>query len=416
MQNIVIDKPYQFVPPLRHRWWPAVLQPFLPWYLNRVWGVTSVECRNVEPLRASVAAGDGIVLAPNHCRLCDPMVLGSLTPHIGTPLHAIGSWHLFMQDRTSAWMARMCGAFSIYREGMDRQSVNTAIDIIEHARRPLIIFPEGVVSRTNDIFHELLEGASFIARSAAKKRAKHDQPGRVVVFPIALKYYFRGDLQATLEPVLADIEHRLSWQSQNHLPLFDRIVKMGGALLCLKEIEYLGRPQEGTLFERLARLIDHLLMPLEDEWLQGKREPHVVARVKKLRSAILADMVGGAISPEERDRRWRQLADIYLAQQLSWYPPDYLRSRPTPERLLETVERFEEDLTDAARVHRPLECVIEVGEAIEVSPERDRAAKTDPLLSAIHEQVQGMLDRLADATVPLPWAVRQSAAMETASV
>jgi hypothetical protein len=83
---------------------------------------------------------------------------------------------------------------------------------------------------------------------------------------------------------------------------------------------------------------------------------------------------------------------------------------------LETVERFEEDLTDTARVHRPLECVIQVGEAIEVSPERDRVAKTDPLLAAIREQLQGMLDRLNDETAPLSSAVCQSAAMETAPV
>ena len=38
---------------------------------------------------------------------------------------------------------------------------------------------------------------------------------------------------------------------------------------------------------------------------------------------------------------------------------------PTPERLLETVERYEEDLTDAARPHSPIHAVISVGEAME---------------------------------------------------
>ena len=37
---------------------------------------------------------------------------------------------------------------------------------------------------------------------------------------------------------------------------------------------------------------------------------------------------------------------IYLAGQLACYPPDYLAANPTPERLLETVERFEEDRFD----------------------------------------------------------------------
>ena len=401
MQNVIIDKPYKFVPPIHGRFWPAVLQPGLPFYLDKVWGITSIECRGVESLRQSVLDGHGILLTPNHVRPCDPMVLGRLTPQIGTPLHAMASWHLFHQGRLDAFLARRAGAFSVYREGMDRQAVNAAVDILEHVRRPLVIFPEGVVTRTNDIFQELLEGTSFIARTAAKRRAKASPAGKVVVHPIALKYFFRGDLAATTEPVLEMIEHRLSWQPQRDLSLVERIVKVGSALLSLKEIEYCGRPQDGSLHERLARLIDHLLVPLEDQWCHGKRDGHIVARVKRLRSAILPDMVSGEISPAERDRRWRQLADIYLAQQLSWYPPDYVRSRPTPERILETVERFEEDLTDRARVHRPLHCVIQVAEAIEVSPERERGSAIDPLLARIHEQVQAMLDRLADESQPM---------------
>jgi 1-acyl-sn-glycerol-3-phosphate acyltransferase len=401
---VVIDKPYQFIPPVYGKFWPAAFAPLMPYYLNRVWGIASVECRGTESLRQSVREGHGIVLAPNHPRPCDPLVLGGLIPHIGTPLFAIASWHLFMQGRGTHWFLRRCGAFSIYREGMDRQAVNTAIDILERALRPLVIFPEGVVTRTNDRLTELQEGTAFIARTAAKKRAK--QGGKVVLHPIAIKYYFRGDLHATVEPVLTEIEHRLSWQPQRELTLIERIAKLGSALLSLKEIEYLGRPQSGTLHERLLRLIDCILAPLEDEWAQGKHDGHVVARVKRLRAAILPDMVAGEVTEAERERRWRQLADMYLAQQLCWYPPDYVASRPSAERLLETVERIEEDLTDEARTHRPLHCVIQVAEAIEVSPERDRSAATDPLLARTREVIQEMVDRLSEASpvldLPLP--------------
>ncbi len=65
------------------------------------------------------------------------------------------------------------------------------------------------------------------------------------------------------------------------------------------------------------------------------------------------------------------------------------------DRLLETIERFEEDLTDQVRVHGHLKAVIEVGPPIPVSPERDRRAAVDPLMVEIERQLQGMLDRLA---------------------
>ena len=88
----------------------------------------------------------------------------------------------------------------------------------------------------------------------------------------------------------------------------------------------------------------------------------------------------------------RDRADIYLAQQLHCYSGDYLADDPTPERLLETIERYEEDLTDTARVHAPIRAVISVGEAIEASPTRDRNADSDPLVEEIRRQLGEMLE------------------------
>src|SRR5207247_2715646 len=96
-----------------------------------------------------------------------------------------------------------------------------------------------------------------------------------------------------------------------------------------KEIEYVGASQAGGVVERLPRLLDHLLEPLEREWNGGRREPNTMARVKRLRTAILPDMVHGELTEEESTRRWRQLADLYLAQQLPRYAGDFLLDSPT---------------------------------------------------------------------------------------
>ena len=405
MQNIIIDQPYQFVPPRRSRFWPALLQLGLPRYLRKRYGIEGADCRGTEHLRDSLAQGHGVLLAPNHCRPCDPMVLGLLARAVRRPFHVMASWHLFRQSSGLAWLLPRIGAFSVYREGLDREALKTAIDILKQARRPLVIFPEGMISRTNDRIGNLMEGTAFIARAAARQRAAATPPQKVVIHPVAIRYLFAGDLTAALTPVLAEIEARLSWRPQSDASLLERIAKVGGALLALKEMEYLGQPQSGGVPERLGRLIDHLLQPLEQEWLKGQREGDVVARVKRLRSAILPEMVAGEITEAERTRRWRQLADLYLAQQLSCYPPDYIRSRPTPERMLETVERFEEDLTDQTRVHHPLRVVMEVGPALAVSPDRERGTATDPLMQKLREQLEAGLAHLA----------RESIAVEAAS-
>jgi hypothetical protein len=56
-------------------------------------------------------------------------------------------------------------------------------------------------------------------------------------------------------------------------------------------------------------------------------------------------------------------------------------------------------MTDVVRIHTPMRAVVEVGEAIEVSPERARGTDTDPLMIAIREQLETMLARTAR---PLP--------------
>jgi hypothetical protein len=394
--DVVSEKPYRFVPPYHGELWCDVMQRFLPAYLARFWGIEHVECRNVERLRASLATGHGILLAPNHTRHCDPFVMGRLSRTAGSHFFQMASWHLFMNGGWQPWMLRRLGAFSVFREGMDRAAINTAIEILVTAERPLVIFPEGVMSRANDLLNPLLEGTAFIARTAAKRRAKSTPPGEVVVHPVAVKYRFHGDLRAAIEPVIEEIERRLSWRPRRELGLLERLGKLADAFLSLKELEYSGAAQSGSIDERQTRLIEHLLRPLEAVWANGEADGHIFARTKRLRAAILADLVKTEISKEEKEQRWRQLAECQLAQQLALYPPGYVEANSPPERVLETVERFEEDLTGRARIHRPMSATIQVGEAIAVAPERDRKAAADPVLESIAAQLESMLALLAD--------------------
>jgi 1-acyl-sn-glycerol-3-phosphate acyltransferase len=395
VQNIVIDKPYAFVPPDHGTFWArGLVRTLLPWYLRSKHGVISYEHIGVERLKASVAAGHGIVLAPNHSRPCDPMVLFPLGLAVNAPIHIMASWHLFMEGRFQSWMLRHVGVFSVYREGLDRDALKCAIQILTEAKRPLVLFPEGVISRSNDRLNHLMDGTVFIARNAAKQRAGQSPPGKVVMHPVAIRYFFLGPIGPAIGPVLEEIERRLSWRPQIGQPMTDRIIRVGEALLTLKELEYEGKPQPGAIAERIDRLINHLLVPLEQEWLKGKRESDIVGRVKALRAAILPDLVAEKVDEAERARRWRELADIYLAQQLACYPPDYVAGNATPERMLETVERFEEDLTDAVRVHRPIHAAIEVGEAIEVPPGRDRGSESDSLMVELRRSIETMMEGL----------------------
>jgi hypothetical protein len=113
-------------------------------------------------------------------------------------------------------------------------------------------------------------------------------------------------------------------------------------------------------------------------------------------------MIAGKVSPEERASRWRDLAACYYAQQMSHYPRDYiLREKNLPERVVETVERFEEDFTDHMRVHEPFHCVIEVGEPIPVGTQRERDGANDPVMADVRRQLQTMINALAAERTPV---------------
>jgi len=391
MQNIIIDKPYRFVPPYTGTAWARIFHYWLPSYLRRNYGIESVEFRGLDHLRASLAASNGTLLASNHCRPCDPMVLGLLSREVGRPFHFMASWHLFMQGRLMRWLINRVGGFSVYREGVDREAIRASTDILVEGNRPLVLFPEGVISRTNDVLRPFMDGLSLIVRAAAKERARLNHSASVVIHPVAMKYILLTNVEASLHQTLDEIEARFTWQRQG-LPLIERAIKVGEALLALKELEYLGQVQSGGIPVRLQALIDHLLDRLETKWLGGKRHATFLGRVKALRGAILKEMIEGKLPAEEYASRWRDLADIYLAVQLSSYPPDYIRSKPTPERITEIVERFEEDMTDKATIHGRWRVIIEVGEAVKITPSADPGENN--LAGRLQERIQSMLDAL----------------------
>ena len=168
--TVVFERPYKSVPPYRGNLWPTLVQRFrlVDWYLKAKEGVVTYECRNIDRLRASVNKGDGILLAPNHCRYADPLVMGWPSREIGKHFFAMASWHLFNTNRLEAFALRRIGAFSIFREGPDRIALETAIDILATAERALIVFPEGTTNRTNDVLKQMLEAVTFMARTAAR--------------------------------------------------------------------------------------------------------------------------------------------------------------------------------------------------------------------------------------------------------
>lgn len=100
---LVADSKYQFVPPHEGKLWPRLLGRLMPHFLKRKHGITEVEVRGDEAIRRLQQSGHGIVLAPNHCRMSDAIVLQSLSRQLNQPFYIMDSSHLFRGSRLLAW-------------------------------------------------------------------------------------------------------------------------------------------------------------------------------------------------------------------------------------------------------------------------------------------------------------------------
>lgn len=395
MQRVIIDEPYVPVTPYRGTLVERFFRLLLPRHLRNAHGITEWECRGAEHLKESIRAGHGTLLCPNHCRPSDPMAMGLVNIVANHSTFSLASWHVFKQNRTQTFLSRQFGAFSIYREGLDRQALNSAIEIVVNAERPLIVFPEGVISRRNDSLLPLMDGTSFIARSAAKKRAKDDPNKKTVIHPVALKYEFLGDIDSAVDPILMRLEERLTWIPSHGTDLLTRINRIAQGFLSLKELEYMGEASSGSIYDRTPKLIEAMLTPIEEEWLGGPQTGHVVSRVKNIRAAILPDMANNKVDAQERDRRWKHLAAAYYAQQINFYERGYVDEGCPPEHILETVESLEEDVTDVATIHSPLKLYISIGEPIEVEAKRPRG-EADPVMTQLTDQLSNQIAAVGD--------------------
>ena len=129
----------------------------------------------------------------------------------------------------------------------------------------------------------------------------------------------------------------------------------------------------------------------------------MVARVKRLRTADPGRHGGG--QGHARGTR----AALARSGGALLRPADFALSARTtsrpeknlPERVIETVERLEEDFIDRSHKYEPFHAVVEVGEAIPVGPERDRDAAGDPIMAEVRRQLQSMMDGLAAERTPV---------------
>jgi len=391
----------------------------LPGLLRRVCGVVSVDIPDEDIRRLRALAGERLLLAPNHPTNDDPALLFALSKAAGMPFHYLCCREAF--DNLYGlwgWIIQRLGAYSVVRGTTDRDSFRTTRALLAAPAGKVVIFPEGEMHSQNDTllpFHAGVVQMAFWALEDLRKAG--DGAASVSLLPVGLRYFFTEDMTAAIDESLGRLERavRPPGVSPEVAPgeLYARMRRVGVGMLEVMEAEYglkdkraedesadltprlhalksllLDRaagligvplPPDATLPERMRLLINAVYDVTHDE-AAGGRSPYQ-ARVHRQQAARAAPL----LSDLNRVANWIAVQD------------NYVRARPTPERMADTLRRLEIEAFGKPSLHGPRRALVRIGAPINLAACYDayRANKRGTVARVTHEleaAVQGLLD------------------------
>ena len=384
------------IPP---QWWAPRMAPwcvklsrrYRHRQLRRHQRVIDIEVRGLHHLESAINQDHGVLITPNHSAHYDSATLYAAADQIGQPLYFMTAWQVFaMSNRFERWLMQRLGCFSIDREATDRQAFKQGVRILQEERHPLVVFPEGDIYHVSDRVTPFREGAAAIALSASRRH-----PRQVVAVPCAIKFWYVDDVTGELEVLMAQLEQRLYLRTSAGMPLTDRVYRLAGAALALKEIDFLGRTGQGTVKERIATLTEHILSQLEQKYHIDQRDAAPPERVKRLRQRIISAMEE-TTDDEQILQLGSDMEDIFFVVQLFSYPGNYLRDQPTLERVAETLDKLEEDIlhVDYPSVRGRRRAVVSFGDPAPVETGAGERGDMTRLTEILQQRVQTLLDEL----------------------
>jgi 1-acyl-sn-glycerol-3-phosphate acyltransferase len=389
------DQPYRWFPPrssVLARW--SLLQLNRVYRLPRVLGVSGVELRGIEHLPA-IRGNDILLITPNHPTHTDAPVLLEAMRILHWRPQIMAAYDVFLRSRLDAWVMQRLGAFSVDREGSDSRAIKQAMTCLTELHKPLVIFPEGNVYLRNDRVTPFHDGAAFIALRAVKELAGQDY--RVVCLPVSLKASYTSDVRPAFRKLLRDTATKLGHTLNPALSPAHAVRDVGMAAL-LRNLKQRGidTPKAASLADLIAFSADAVLGKLEVKLdIAPKPTDSITDRVRNARR-IIHEVRSDPERAVDHAAATGWADEAMLAFRIASYAPDYMASRPTVDRVCETIEKIWEDLF---RVMLPPQgdrhVVVQIGTPIAVD-DRYTGLKTRQAVAAltgdIERSVQAGLD------------------------
>jgi 1-acyl-sn-glycerol-3-phosphate acyltransferase len=393
------QKPYVFHPAKYRPWLAPALLLISELIMRRKFRITTVQAEGIGRLAEISAAGHSLLVAPNHADHPDPHVLLYAGRKHGLHFHFMAAREGFEKSAVNRFMLTHMGAFSVDREGADLAAVKAAMNLVQEGQYPLVIFPEGEIYHHDERLDVLNEGvATILLRASTKVQAGH----ACYMVPTAIRYTYLPQIAGTFSDRLDKLEASIGWKPRPELEVVQRIHRLGGGLLAVKEEEFLGHAQVGALVERIGSLQIELLKVIEARHGKAKGGMTVPERVRRLRGTIRKELANekNPPAPARQHDLYDDLDTVFVAAQLYSYPGQYLSESPTVHRIAETILKLEEDVLEHGTYPSPIKAFIRFGEPVDVAKflaARHLDIKTGVTAATAYlsDQIQKMLQQMS---------------------
>ena len=396
------DSPYRYFPPKPNR----LLAWFGAWCNGRyhlpgsLHCISSLKLENVDPVKAACRKhGQRILFLPNHSTHSDPQIMFEAFRQAGVWSFFMAAYEVFERDYKIAWVMQRMGAFSVDRDGSDRQSMKEAVRTIVGGKNALTIFPEGNVYFMNDRVTPFLDGPAYIAMKAQQEIKEE---GRILAVPVSIKATHVTDARPQLHQLLAEMAAALDVEISDEADIVTSLHRVGIAMVQrnLKMRGFLPPNPDfsdlpGLLKASAQLILERLEKKIE---IEPKTKDDLMDRLRNIRREIhkvRADPereIDHAVAATWAD-------EAIIAFRILSYAGNYLSENPTLDRVGETIEKMREDLYSRSfPVYAKRAAVVRFGEPIDVSEKLAAGGKRRQVMAELTDEfeqgVQAGLDEI----------------------
>lgn len=382
----------------------------LPLELWRARITVRVAGNGLERLKA--LRGKRTVIVSNHGDQYDPAVMFTLSSMLHEDFHWVAARECFdWVHGAVGWLFQNLGCYSLARGEADIESFKMTRKLLVNGKRKLVIFPEGEVTRQEDMVLPLRKGTTRIFFEGQEKLTKQQPDEELYVQPVGIRWRYRDDIMPVLGACMTRIEHQLRIVPPSR-HLIDRVEFASMTMAQILEQEYNAPPHPELPFEtRIIALREHVLRSMAVALNTELHDsPDHLVWFRQL-DVALNNFVTANMSHQSafRKRLHKQLSEkvermrndlirmqhlIGVMENLPFHP-----IKATPERMANRIDKIEREVLGRVTYKGVRLAEIGVGNPISLLDylpdyEENRDATVDKMTEKIHDEIQGIVDKL----------------------